>query len=78
MDFIHNARRMIAEYEDYNVLPSEIYTVWSCKILQNRKAIFSHDVFDGRLYEVTYNGNDKEYYIDVYTKKINFKEKDVI
>lgn len=46
------------------------FIVWSCKTLQNNKAIIATSV-DKRLFEVTNNGNAKEVYIDVYDKVDN-------
>ena len=46
----------------------EVYTVWKCKILQNWKFLFSTTLFDGMYYEVTYNGNKGEWYLDAYKK----------
>ena len=46
----------------------DIYIVWKCKILQNWKLLFSTTLFDGMYYEVTYNGNKDEWYLDAYKK----------
>lgn len=46
----------------------DVYVVWMCKILQNNKALLSTTLLDGMYYEVTYNGDKKEFYIDVYKK----------
>lgn len=46
----------------------EVYTVWKCKILQNWKYLISSDLPDGMYYEVTYNGDKKEWYLDAYKK----------
>lgn len=48
----------------------ETHIVWACKTLQNNKAIIATSV-DKHLFEVTYNGNAKEIYIDVYDKLDN-------
>lgn len=44
------------------------YVVWFSKTLQNWKALVSTDVPDGMYYEITYNGDKKETYLDVYKK----------
>lgn len=51
----------------------DFHIVWFTKSLQNWKAmvIEMHTVFDGYYYEVTYNGDKKEAYIDVYKKQDN-------
>lgn len=46
----------------------EVYIVWSCKILQNNKALISSSLPDGMYYEVTYNGDKNEIYLDAYKK----------
>lgn len=51
---------------------NEIYVVWMCKILQNNKALLSTSSYeDGRYFEVTYNGDKKEVYTDVYSRTMN-------
>ena len=49
----------------------EIYVVWFCKTLQNWKALISTTLPDNVYYEVTYNGDKHETYIDVYVKSRN-------
>lgn len=46
----------------------EVFVVWSCKTLQNNKALLSTTLFDGMYYEITYNGDKKEIYFDAYKK----------
>ena len=46
----------------------EIFTVWKCKILQNWKYLLSSTLPDGMYYELTYNGDKKEWYLDAYKK----------
>lgn len=46
----------------------EVYIVWKCKALQNWKYLLSSTLFDGMYYELTYNGNKKEWYLDAYKK----------
>lgn len=45
-----------------------IYTVWKCKILQNWKFLISTSLPDGMYYEVTFNGDKSEWYLDAYKK----------
>ena len=44
------------------------YVVWFSKTLQNWKALVSTTLNDGVYYEVTYNGDKKETYLDCYKK----------
>ena len=46
----------------------EVFIVWKCKILQNWKYLISSSLFDGMYYELTYNGDKKEWYLDAYKK----------
>lgn len=46
----------------------EVYIVWKCKALQNWKYLISSTLFDGMYYELTYNGDKKEWYLDAYKK----------
>lgn len=45
-----------------------IYIVWYSKTLQNHKALLSTTLRDGMYYEVTYNGDANELYLDAYKK----------
>ena len=46
----------------------ETYIVWKCKALQNWKYLISTSLYDGMYYELTYNGDRKEWYLDAYKK----------
>lgn len=56
----------------------DVFVVWSCKTLQNNKMLLSTKLPDGLYYEITYNGDKHEAYVDVYKKWENFvvKEED--
>lgn len=54
----------------------DIFTVWKCKILQNWKYLLSSTLPDGMYYELTYNGDKKEWYLDAYKKFENVCIKD--
>ncbi len=45
-----------------------VYIVWKCKMLQNWKYLLSTNLLDGMYYELTYNGDNKEWYLDAYKK----------
>lgn len=53
------------------VPPFDSFVVWSCKTLQNHKALLSTTLTDGMYYEVTYNGDKQEAYLDAYKKLYN-------
>ena len=46
----------------------DLYTVWKCKTLQNWKYMISSTLHDGMYYEVTFNGDKNEWYLDAYKK----------
>lgn len=46
----------------------KVYTVWKSKILQNWKYLLSSTLFDGMYYELTFNGDEGEWYLDAYKK----------
>lgn len=50
----------------------KLYIVWKCKVLQNWKYLIASTLMDGMYYELTYNGNKEEWYLDAY-KKVNNK-----
>ena len=54
------------------ITEDDVYIVWICKTLQNNKALASTALFDGMYYELTYNGDKKELYVDAYKKWENF------
>ncbi len=74
--FIAAAKRAIADYfnshvdatDTTRITDADVYAVWNCKTLQNNKALLSTTVPDGMYYEVTYNGDKQELYLDAYKK----------
>lgn len=54
----------------------KVFTVWKAKILQNWKYLISSTLCDGMYYELTYNGDKKEWYLDAYKKFENRVVKD--
>jgi hypothetical protein len=71
--FLKKAKRLVfdviwASDEDDGPNELEIYVVWFSKTLQNWKAMLSTNIPDGRYYEVTYNGDKEESYVDTYYK----------
>lgn len=74
-EFIEKSRKLLAQKLGYTI--DQIYVVWLVKVLGNNKAMLSTTVDgDGIYAEVTYNGNKKETYLDIYNKRRNFCIKD--
>lgn len=79
-DFLELCKNIIVDYFNSNVEKTDnkkitrddVFIVWSCKTLQNNKALLSTTVSDGMYYEITYNGDKKETYVDAYKKWTNF------
>ena len=53
-----------------NIAISEMYVVWMCNTLEINNALISAMSTDN-YYEVTYNGDKKELYVDEYIKYTN-------
>ena len=79
-EFLSFIKQEVANYtnqhcdktDKVNILPDDVFIVWVCKTLQNNKALASTTLFDGMYYEITYNGDKNEAYIDVYKKWENY------
>ena len=67
---IEIVRKYIEEHLDKSdAIPAfEVYTVWKVKALQNWKYLLSSTLLDGMYYELTYNGDKNEWYLDAYKK----------
>ena len=57
--------------DNYTLTSDDVYIVWMCSILGNNKALLSTKVPDGMYYEVTYNNDKDELYLDGYKKLIH-------
>lgn len=72
--FIEKCKEEVRKYAEEhldksdNVPKFDVFVVWSCKTLQNNKALLSTTLFDGMYYECTLNGDKKEFYFDAYKK----------
>lgn len=74
--FTNIVKQLVANYanehldraDDKTISTDDVYIVWSCKTLQNNKALASTTLFDGMYYEITYNGDKEEFYFDAYKK----------
>ena len=75
-DIIFKVKELVAEYanehldksDNKQIAVDDVFIVWSCKTLQNNKALASTTLFDGMYYEITYNGDKNEIYFDAYKK----------
>ena len=73
-EFINKCKQIVRDYtvehmdKTDTVPPFDVFVVWSCKTLQNNKALLSTTISDGMYYEVTYNGDKNEAYLDAYKK----------
>lgn len=84
MNYQEKAKQIVIDYYNEHVeitdnkklKESEVFIVWFSKTLQNWKALISTTISDGIYYEVTYNGDKKETYLDAYKKWENVCVKD--
>ena len=67
------AKTHIDATDNVQITLDNVFIVWFCKTLQNWKALVSTTLPDGMYYEVTYNGDKKEAYLDAYKKFENRK-----
>ena len=59
--------------DEVKITKDDVFVVWYCKTLQNAKVLLSAIVSDGMYYELTYNGDKNELYLDAYKKWENKK-----
>ena len=62
------ANEHIDKTDGVQISDEDVFIVWSCKTLQNNKALVSTRLHDGMYYELTYNGDKNELYLDAYKK----------
>lgn len=75
-DFVKLCKKTVAEYANAHldksdgkqITEDDVFIVWMCKTLQNSKALASTTLFDGMYYELTFNGDKGELYVDAYKK----------
>lgn len=76
-DFRQMAIKAVVEYfnsqvdstdKNGKITEDQVFVVWMTKVLQNNKALLSTTVPDGMYYEVTWNGDKNEGYLDAYKK----------
>ena len=79
-EFVKLVKKTVADYANEHldksdgkqITEDDVFIVWMCKTLQNSKALASTTLFDGMYYELTFNGNKQELYVDAYKKWQNF------
>ena len=79
-EFVNLCKKTVCDYTNKHldktdgkqITEDDVFIVWICKTLQNHKALVSTTVHDGMYYEVTYNGDKEECYVDAYKKWENF------
>jgi hypothetical protein len=62
----------VMQHTGEKITEDDVRVVWLCKALQNNKALLSTNRADGVYYEMTYNGQYGELYVDVYQKVNNY------
>jgi hypothetical protein len=76
MDYQQIAKDVVIDYvnkrpyvmQEDPLVSDNVYVVWFAKTLQNWKALVSTNVSDGMYYELTFNGDKNELYLDSYKK----------
>lgn len=74
--FVSLCKKEVIDYTRHrlgvDVTENQVYVVWLSKTLQNNKALLSTALADNLYYEMTYNGDRGELYVDVYNKVDNY------
>lgn len=84
-NFVDFIKSVLVEYvnnhcdktDNVEITKDDVYIVWYSKVLQNNKALASTTLPDGMYYEITFNGDKNQCYIDVYKKWENICIEDV-
>lgn len=58
----------VEKTDELKINKDNVFIVWFSKTLQNFKVLVSTTISDGMYYEITYNGDKKELYLDAYKK----------
>lgn len=75
-EMLELSKRVVVDYfnehaektDNVKISKDDVFIVWFSKTLQNFKALVSTTISDGMYYEITYNGDKKELYLDAYKK----------
>ncbi|ASL37112.1 DUF6275 family protein [Lactiplantibacillus plantarum] len=76
VEFTSKCKALVLDYANEHldvtdgkqITVDDIFIVWQVKALQNSKALLSTTLSDGMYYELTYNGDKDEIYLDAYKK----------
>jgi len=76
VEFTSKCKSLVLDYanghldvtDGKQITVDDVFTVWQVKALQNSKALLSTTLSDGMYYELTYNGDKGEIYLDAYKK----------
>lgn len=68
-EFSEIATRIIADKR--GLRRDQVYVVWLVKVLQNNKALLATTESDDMYYEITYDGDKEQFYVDDYKKEKN-------
>lgn len=69
--FIDWYNKHVADFDVSTITNSEVYVVWFAYVLGNAKCLISTTREDHRYYEMTYNSEKNQLYIDQYVKLRN-------
>ncbi|WP_195459232.1 DUF6275 family protein [Pediococcus acidilactici] len=76
-EFLNLCKEKIANYlkeeKGLETTTDDVFVVWFSKTLQNSKALLSSAFNNEMYFEVTYNGNKKQLYLDAYKKEKNIE-----
>mgnify|MGYP005776321755 FL=1 len=75
-EMLELSKRVVVDYfnehaektDNVKISKDDVFIVWFSKTLQNFKALVSTTISDGMYYEITYNGDKNELYLDAYKK----------
>lgn len=75
-EFIQKVKEEVCKYvnehldksDDKQITIDDVYVVWFSYILGYQKALASTTLFDGMYYEITFNRDKNEIYLDAYKK----------
>jgi len=76
VEFTSKCKALVMDYANEHldvtdgkqITANDVFNVWQVKALQNSKALLSTTLSDGMYYELTYNGDKGEIYLDAYKK----------